>query len=99
MKPTLMAVVFTGCVATLFAQSAPPPVMQITREAIKEGRGDAHRKVEQDYANVFRRAKYSFNYFALSSSSGPTKSGSSPGFLRSRQSRILAQKLQCLSNG
>jgi len=73
MKPTLMAVVFTGCVATLFAQSAPPPVMQITREAIKEGRGDAHRKVEQDYANVFRRAKYSFNYIALSSSSGPSE--------------------------
>jgi len=73
MRPTLLAVAFTACVATLFAQPALPPVIQVTREAIKEGRGDAHRKVEQDYANTFRRAKYSFNYLALSSSSGPSE--------------------------
>lgn len=72
MKPTLLVVAVASCVATLSAQQGgPPPVLQITREAIKEGKGAAHRKVEADYANMFRKAKYSVNYIALNSSSGP----------------------------
>jgi hypothetical protein len=70
MKATILVMTLAGCVATSFGQG-PPPVMQIIREAVKEGRGAAHKKVEQDYANTFRKAKFPFNYIALNSSSGP----------------------------
>jgi len=72
MKTSLLAISFAG-VASLFAQSAPPPVIQIARESIKEGKNSAHRKVEQQYAETFRKNKYGFNYIALSSSSGPSE--------------------------
>src|SRR5262249_57825184 len=73
MNTRIVAVAFAACTVALYAQPGPPPVVQITREAVKEGRGPAHRKVEQDYANTFRKAKYPFNYLALSSSSGPSE--------------------------
>ena len=73
MKPTMLAITLAGSIAMLSAQTGPPPVMQITREAIKEGRAAAHKKVEQDYANTFRKAKYSANYIAVSSTSGPSE--------------------------
>ncbi len=72
MKATILAMTLAGCVATSWAQGLPP-VMQIFREAIKEGRGAAHKKVEQDYVNTFRKAKYPFNYIALSSESGTSE--------------------------
>lgn len=71
MRPILLSVVLAGCVVPLYAQpTAPPPVLQISRETIKEGKGAAHRKVEQDYTNAFRRNKFPFNYIALSTESG-----------------------------
>jgi hypothetical protein len=71
MKNPLLAVALSGCVLPLCAQpTPPPPVLQITRETIKEGKGAAHRRVEQDYANAFRKNKSPYNYIALTTESG-----------------------------
>jgi hypothetical protein len=53
--------------------SKPAPVLQILREAVKEGRGAAHEKVEADYAATFRRANYPGRYIALAAISGPSQ--------------------------
>jgi hypothetical protein len=78
MKITLLAAAFAVCAPFGFAQSAPSPdgppaVIQIVRESIKEGRESAHRKVEQDYANVLRKNKFPYHYLALSAESGPNE--------------------------
>src|SRR5208337_5072684 len=70
--------VLLSCLAALpvglFAQAgAPPAVLQISRESIKEGKGAAHRKVEQEYVNAFRKANFPFHYLSLSSQSGPNE--------------------------
>jgi hypothetical protein len=44
--------------------------LNIIREAIKEGRGPAHEKVESDYAATFRKASHPARYVALSAMSG-----------------------------
>jgi hypothetical protein len=75
MNTKLIAAALAACVPLAFAQSPvpnePPAVIQIAREAIKEGKTAAHRKVEQDYPNAFRKNKFPFHYLALSSESGP----------------------------
>ena len=53
----------------------PPPVIQIGRESVKEGRAAAHRKVETDWARSFRRAKFPYHYLALESMTGQSGSG------------------------
>ena len=53
------------------AQMEPPPVMGIIREAIKEGRGAAHEKVEMDYVRAFRKANFPYHYLALTTETGP----------------------------
>jgi hypothetical protein len=77
MRTTLIAAALAACAPLAFAQTAapnePPAVIQIGHEAIKEGKGAAHRKVEQDFANTFRKNKYPFHYLALSSQSGPNE--------------------------
>jgi hypothetical protein len=71
MRLTLVATMFAGCVLPLCAQpTAPPPVLQITRETVKEGKGAAHRKVEQDYVNAFRKNKSPYNYIAFTTEAG-----------------------------
>lgn len=49
----------------------PPAVMGITREAIKEGHGAAHEKVEADWAAAFRKRNLPFHSLALTSMTGP----------------------------
>jgi hypothetical protein len=75
MHTKLIAAALAACAPLAFAQSPapnePPAVLQIQREAIKEGKGAAHRKVEQDYPSTFRKNKFPFHYLALSSESGP----------------------------
>jgi len=72
MQRHLLAVMFSGWVSTLLAQSiTPPQVLQIFRETIKEGKGAAHRKIEHDYAGTFRRHKIPYYYLALGVESGP----------------------------
>lgn len=75
MKSTLLAAALAACMTTLLAQepAQPPNVIQIGREAIKQGKGTAHRKVEADFANAFRRAKFPFYYVGLTAESGPTE--------------------------
>ena len=48
-------------------------MITIGHEAIKEGKGAAHSKVEQDFANTFRKNKFPFHYLALNSESGPSE--------------------------
>lgn len=55
----------------LAQETKPAPVITIYREAIKEGRGAAHEKVESEYAAAFRKANFPAHYIALASMSGP----------------------------
>jgi hypothetical protein len=74
MRFTLTLVALSGIgILPSFAQdgSKPAPVIEIFREAIKEGRGAAHEKVEADYAATFRKANHPARYVALASLSGP----------------------------
>lgn len=57
---------------SIAAQDAgPPPVLEISREAIKEGRSAAHEKVEADWARAVRKNKFPFHYIALTTMTGP----------------------------
>jgi hypothetical protein len=77
MKTTLIAAALAACAPLAFAQSAasnePPAVIQIGHEMIKEGKGTAHQKVEQEFANVYRKNKVPFYYLGLSAESGPNE--------------------------
>lgn len=79
-----------------FAQeSGPPPVIQILRESIKEGRSAAHEKVETDYARLFRKNKFPFHYIALTSMTGPGEVwfvGAYPSFAAVEQADKEVQK-------
>jgi hypothetical protein len=61
--------------APLFSQEhesgGPPPVLQILREGIKQGKGPAHEKTEMEYVRAFQRAKFPGHYLGLDSLSGP----------------------------
>ena len=77
MKLTLFAAAFAVCAPLGFAQSTPqngpPAVLQISREMIKEGKGSAHRRVELDYANAYRKNKFPYHYLGLGTMSGPNE--------------------------
>ena len=47
------------------------PVLQIGREAIKEGKGATHEKAEMEFVRAFHKAKFPGHYIALTSMSGP----------------------------
>ena len=51
----------------------PAPVLQIDREAIKEGRAAAHEKVEADWAAAMRKANFPEHYIALAAVSGTSE--------------------------
>jgi hypothetical protein len=71
---TLVALSGLGIVPLLAQEgSGPAPVLQIFREAIKEGRNAAHEKVEADYAAAYRKAGHPGRYVALSAMSGPSE--------------------------
>jgi hypothetical protein len=99
MKTTLIAAALAGCASLAFAQSSPadgpPAVIQISREMIKEGKSAAHRRVEQDYANAFRKNKFPFHYLGLSTESGPNEAiflSAFPSFAAMEESDKLSQK-------
>ena len=74
MNKMFLSLLLPGVLIPAIAQqSAPPPVMGISREAIKEGRSAAHEKVEMDYARAFRKANLSNHYLALDTMSGPSE--------------------------
>jgi len=99
MKTTLIAAALAVCAPLAFAQSTPadgpPAVLQITREAVKEGKGAAHRRVEQDYANVYRRNKLPVHYLGLTAESGPNEAlflAGFPSFAAIEEGEKLTQK-------
>ena len=60
----------------VFAQEAPvgpPPVLNIIREMIKEGKSAAHEKTESEFARAYRKAKFPLHYLALTSMSGASE--------------------------
>ncbi|MGB7760826.1 MAG: hypothetical protein WBL61_13415 [Bryobacteraceae bacterium] len=59
-----------GALGVLAQESDPPPVLQIGRELIKEGKFAAHEKTEAAFVRAFRRADYPGHYLALSPQSG-----------------------------
>jgi hypothetical protein len=75
MKTTLLAAALAVCVSTLWAQqpAQPPAVIQVGREVIKQGKGAAHRKTEQEFASALRKAKFPYYYLGLSNESGPSE--------------------------
>lgn len=73
MKNALLSVIVTMCCAPVFGQGGPPPVIGISRESIKEGRGAAHEKVEMDFARAFRKANFPYHYLALNAMTGTTE--------------------------
>lgn len=68
----LVALSVAGMVP-VFAQEAaagPPPVLNIVREVIKEGKSAAHEKTEAEFARAYRKAKFPGHYLALTAMSG-----------------------------
>ncbi len=55
------------------APAGPPPVIQIIREVIKEGKGAAHEKTEAEFAKAYRKAKFPLHYLALTAMSGASE--------------------------
>lgn len=73
----------------------PPPVIQIAREFIKQGKGASHRKAEQAYVTAFRKANFPYHYLALSAESGSPEVmflEAYPSFAAIEQSDNLSQK-------
>jgi len=62
-----------GALAVLAQEQGPPPVLQIQRELIKEGKFAAHEKTEAAYVRAFRKADFPGHYLALSPQSGPNE--------------------------
>lgn len=74
MRSLLALAVVPACLLPVYGQQyTPPAVIGVFREMIKEGKTAAHEKVESEYARAFRKAKFSSNYLALSSMSGPSE--------------------------
>lgn len=48
----------------------PPPVLQILRETLKEGKSAPHERTEAEYVQAFRKSKSEGYYLAVSSLSG-----------------------------
>jgi hypothetical protein len=68
---TLLTISGIGMLPVLAQEGAKPaPVLSIQREAIKEGRGAAHEKVETEWAAAFRKANFPAHYIAMSTMSG-----------------------------
>jgi hypothetical protein len=64
-------------------EQGPPPVLQIGRELIKEGKFAAHEKTEAAFVRAFRKADFPGHYLALSPLSGTNEvwfTGAFPSF-------------------
>lgn len=70
--------------------AGPPPVLQITRETIKQGKASAHEKTEMEFVKAFRKAKYPGHYLGLDALSGSTE----VWFLDPYPSFAVAQQLR-----
>jgi hypothetical protein len=79
MKTRLPLYTLVGALAapmSLLAQAAPmgpPPIAQIFREVVKQGKGAAHEKLETAWSRALENAKYPVNFIAISSLTGPSE--------------------------
>ncbi|HUI77234.1 MAG TPA: hypothetical protein VLY24_04945 [Bryobacteraceae bacterium] len=99
MKLTSLAAACAVCAPLVFAQSSPqngpPAVLMITREMVKEGKGAAHRRAEQEYANAYRRNKFPYHYLGLSTMAGPNEAlflAAYPSFAAVEEADKLGEK-------
>jgi hypothetical protein len=69
----LSAVNFVPLLAQEHGPAGPPPVIQIVREVIKEGKIAAHEKTEAEFVRAFRKAKFPGHYLAIQALSGPNE--------------------------
>jgi len=83
----------------LFSQEqqagGPPPVLQIGREGIKEGKGAAHEKTEMEFVKAFRKAKFPGHYLGLDAESGASEAwflSAYPSFAAAGEYRDLTDK-------
>ena len=61
-----------GCVWAQ-APTEAPPVLRITREVVKPGKGAAHDKTESMFVRAATRAKYPSPYLAMNAVAGPNE--------------------------
>jgi len=83
MTIALAALAAGSALGVLAEDSGPPPVLQIGRELIKEGKMAAHEKTEAAFVRAFRRANFPGHYLALSPLSGSNEvwfAGAYPSF-------------------
>jgi hypothetical protein len=55
------------------ASAAPPPVLQISREGVKPGKGPLHEKSEASWAAAYKKANLKYYYVGTSAMSGPSE--------------------------
>jgi hypothetical protein len=69
---TAMVLAGMGVLPIMAQMQQPAPVLEITRESIKEGRSAAHEKVELEWAAALRKANFPQTYVGLDAISGPS---------------------------
>ena len=74
----------TAVAPTALAQAAAAPnpykVIWVTREAVKPGKGDAHDKLESEWARALAAAKIPYGALAMKSVTGPRETWFMSGF-------------------
>lgn len=55
------------------AAAAPPPVLQIWREEVKPGKGQAHERSEAAWAAAYKKANLKYYYLGTTTMTGPTE--------------------------
>jgi hypothetical protein len=74
----------TAVSPTVLAQAAAPPnpyrILLVTRESVKPGKGDAHDKLESEWARSLSAAKMPYGALAMRSFTGPRETWFMSGF-------------------
>ena len=84
-RSSLLAVALAAAAApAVLAQAAAAPnpyrVLWVTRESVKPGKGDAHDKLESDWARSLATAKIPYGALAIRSVTGPRETWFMSGF-------------------
>jgi hypothetical protein len=86
-RSTLLAVALAAGVSQVMPAQAPATatpnpyrVLYVAREAIKPGKGDAHDKLESQWAGALSAAKMPYGFLALSATTGPRETWYVSGF-------------------
>lgn len=68
---TVATMLSAGAVAAQDDANAPPPVLQVSVESVRGGRGGAHTALEQRWAETFRRAGVPVYWLGATTETGP----------------------------